>query len=116
MSIISAFPNLNQFPPFLITSPFNPRYNCVAYAYGKYDNGMWPNHNDYWWPPQIPNEMTIRAFQALFESIAFNVCGDGSFEPGYLKIAIFADNNNIPTHAAKQLDNGFWSSKLGRVC
>jgi hypothetical protein len=31
-----------------------------------------------------------------------------------LKVAIYADNFNKPTHAARQLDNGFWTSKLGQ--
>jgi hypothetical protein len=37
-------------------------------------------------------------------------------EPGFEKIAIFAKqsgNKRVPTHAARQLDSGEWTSKLG---
>ncbi len=33
-------------------------------------------------------------------------------EKGFIKIALFA-KDNIPTHAARQLPNGLWTSKLG---
>ena len=30
-------------------------------------------------------------------------------EPGFEKIALYADNSGKPTHAARQLDNGRWT-------
>jgi hypothetical protein len=33
-------------------------------------------------------------------------------EPGIEKIALYA-LNDLPTHAARQLSNGWWTSKLG---
>ena len=30
-------------------------------------------------------------------------------------MAIFADSNDIPTHAARQLADGAWTSKLGQA-
>jgi hypothetical protein len=38
---------------------------------------------------------------------------NGELERGYEKVAIFVDPNNEPTHAARQLPNGMWTSKLG---
>lgn len=36
-------------------------------------------------------------------------------EPGKRKIALYASlGNGQPTHAARQLENGLWTSKLGR--
>ncbi len=35
------------------------------------------------------------------------------FEEGFQKIAIHVDNYNKPTHAARQLQTGEWTSKLG---
>ncbi len=37
---------------------------------------------------------------------------DGSFEVGFEKVAIFA-KNGVPTHAARQIDEHCWTSKLG---
>jgi hypothetical protein len=34
-------------------------------------------------------------------------------EPGSEKIAVFANAKGVPTHAARQLASGFWTSKLG---
>lgn len=43
---------------------------------------------------------------------------DMSLEPGFEKIAIYAKNvagKFEPKHAARQLDNGCWTSKLGQA-
>ena len=36
-----------------------------------------------------------------------------SLEPGSEKVVIFVDNEGLPTHAARQLTDGSWTSKLG---
>jgi hypothetical protein len=38
-----------------------------------------------------------------------------SFEPGYEKVAIYAAPDGTPTHVARQLTSGLWSSKLGQL-
>ena len=35
-------------------------------------------------------------------------------EEGFIKVAIFADSSLRPTHVARQLSNGNWTSKLGQ--
>ena len=40
-------------------------------------------------------------------------CSDGTLEPGFEKVAIYADSSGTPTHVACQLADGRWSSKLG---
>jgi len=47
-----------------------------------------------------------------FETLGYQLCKDGSLEKDVQKIAIF-HLNNVPKHAAKQLPDGMWSSKLG---
>lgn len=49
----------------------------------------------------------------LFSTISYEVCESGDLEQGFTKIAIFSDSNGIPTHAARQLKTGYWTSKLG---
>jgi hypothetical protein len=35
--------------------------------------------------------------------------------PGLEKVALYADANGCPTHVARQLPNGRWTSKLGEL-
>ena len=64
-----------------------------------------------------PTRRSLEAFVAAFESQGYEVCPDGQFEPGFEKVALFvtlSDGGTMePTHAAIQLGNGEWSSKLG---
>ncbi len=41
-------------------------------------------------------------------------CEQSEFEQGFEKIAIYVNNMGKPTHAARQLPSGYWTSKLGR--
>jgi hypothetical protein len=36
-------------------------------------------------------------------------------EEGYVKVAIYADSDKWPTHFARQLKNGNWTSKAGEL-
>lgn len=107
-----AFPNSIS-DPFIITSPQTTHYNCIAWAFGDDTKWYWPNNNNYW-PLEIPNEEKIENFMLLFKSIGYEVCSDGELEQDYLKIAIYESKEGKPTHAARQLANGMWTSKLGQ--
>ena len=61
------------------------------------------------------SEVTLVAFIEAFMALSYEKCEDGSLEDGYQKIALFADDSDLPTHAARQLPNGAWTSKLGRL-
>ena len=101
--------------PFTKTSEIDWTYNCIAWAYGSTTNWFWPKNTGmptWFWPPNIPTEENIESFVKLFESIGYSLCENGKLEEGFQKVAIY-EKNNIPTHAAKQLTNGLWSSKLG---
>ena len=56
--------------------------------------------------------MTIEAFKAAFATLGFEECSDGELEQGFEKVALYA-SGETPRHAAKQLPNGKWASKLG---
>jgi hypothetical protein len=105
-----SFPNLNG-DNHKATSPKSNKYNCIAWAYGVKDNWFWPNEY-YFWPNDIRYEETPEAFIELFRSINYERCDTSLRESGYEKIAIYV-LNNVPTHAARQLPNGKWTSKLG---
>jgi hypothetical protein len=101
-----------------VTSPAtvdytNPVYNCIAFAADNQTLWWWPNPGgEAFWPEGIKREVTRSAFVAAFGTIGYEICGNGAAEVGYDKIAIY-EKNGIPTHAAKQLEDGRWKSKLG---
>ena len=102
------FPALGQ---FRITSPATSDYNCIAWAAADTGRWWWPNPFSYW-PKEAPNQVTLSAFQAAFRSQGYEVCEDSSVEEGYEKVALYTLDGE-PKHAARQLPNGRWTSKLG---
>ncbi|MDA2915927.1 hypothetical protein MYX64_03665 [Nitrospinae bacterium AH_259_B05_G02_I21] len=54
----------------------------------------------------------MMALTVLFEQLGYRVCPEAGLEEGYEKIAIYASRGGA-THAARQLENGKWTSKLG---
>ncbi len=103
----------SMFEPFVITSPKTSRYNCIAWAFEDDTKFYWPDDTKlYFWPSHVPREVTVEAFVKLYESINYKTCDNGDFEDGYNKIAIYS-NNGKPTHAARQVNEKSWTSKLG---
>jgi hypothetical protein len=60
----------------------------------------------------VPREETLDAFVAALATRGFLPCPSHALEQGLEKIALFAAGR-VPTHAARQLANGWWTSKLG---
>ncbi len=107
------FPKLTN--SFKITSEFNRKYNCIAWALGIDDVWWEPDSKGtYFWPPSAPRVLTIEAFILAFAYVGFVQCDHDDYEPGFEKIALFADAVGKPTHVARQLPSGNWTSKLGR--
>lgn len=109
------FPNLTygKDANHKVTSPKTTRYNCIAWATGDIERRWWPGYIDYYWPPGISEEEEISSFVEAFELLGYSLCADGSLEDGFEKVAIYALGNSAPTHAARQLRNGKWTSKMG---
>ena len=110
-SLWSLFPNLraSQFAPI---SPATRDYNCIAWASEDITQWWWP-HPESYWPPEAPREETLDAFTAAYASIGYRKCRNGACKKRFQKIAIYTDSRGTPTHAARQLPNGRWTSKLG---
>jgi hypothetical protein len=107
------FPNLKT---YRVTSPSSEKYNCIAWAAGDAMRWWWPEEGEgIHWPAGIPWEETLSAFSALFAGLGYSPCLHADFEDGFEKIALFADADGYPTHAARQLPGGPWTSKLGRA-
>ncbi len=100
-----------------IKSPFDTKYNCIAFAAGDLQRWWWPSEDDYW-PDGVPRVVAFDAFVLAYKMLGYSPCDDGSLELGCEKIALFGkdrgDGNIVPTHAAIQLSDGRWASKLGR--
>lgn len=99
-----------------VTSDPSTVYNCVAWAAGDEENNWWPDPWVGYWPAGVPRKVTRGAFIKAFETLGYRTCLDGSLEQGLEKIAIFGIGHKgleVPTHVARQLESGGWTSKLG---
>ncbi len=111
--IESAFPKLRR-TGYRVVSPRDNRYNCIAWAAG--DNATWwePDRaKGLYWPPGVVRTISLSALVEAFETLGYEPCEDGAVETDFEKIAIYARESGKPTHAARQLENGRWTSKLG---
>jgi len=99
---------------FSALGPNNPLYNCIAWSIGSRHDWVWPGD-------------TISDFDGLYAQHGYHPLDSVddhalSHEPGVEKIAIYGYISNRPsrakqgpvvTHAARQIDDGQWTSKLG---
>lgn len=112
MISFQAFPHLtpqNHRP----TSPASIDYNCIAWSAG--DTEHWWQPGVYWPIPAQPQEYGIAVLEQLFTSLGYEDCAlNADFEPGFEKVALFAQSL-FYTHAARQLPDGKWTSKLGKA-
>ncbi len=121
-AIINAFPGLANDPHFEITSPYDEKYNCIAWAYSLFTNrwmqfdtdprldGVW-----YWWPEGVTTSQHIDAYIEAFKTRGFKVCNTDKLEKKFVKIALYVNPNTLDClHAARQKKNGIWMSKLGK--
>lgn len=115
------FPLLAGDNNFEISSPKTPDYNCLAWAL-HFDN-RWmqppsitlpPMDSVYYWPEGALQGTSIDCLVDAYRKKGFVICDNPDFEKEYQKIALyFHPENGDWTHAARQLRNGFWTSKMG---
>src|SRR5579871_4456795 len=99
---------------YRITSPASDVYNCIAWAAGDTARWWWPGDpTRTYWPDGVPRLETLAAFRDAFATLDYDACEQADPETGFEKIALFADAEGRPTHAARQLSDGTWTSKLG---
>ena len=108
--IEKAFPQLAK-DGYAITSEQNGTYNCIAWAAGA-NADWWDPAPGYTWPDGAPREYSVGALVAVYKMLGFEICQGADIETGWDKIAIYGDKNGW-THAARQLESGRWTSKLG---
>jgi hypothetical protein len=103
---------------YTLTSDASSRYNCIAWAATDVRRWWWPDvigiqSGVCFWPAGAPVTETLDAFIQAFQTLGYHPCADDEYEPGFEKIAIYVGAVGRPTHAARQLANGRWTSKLG---
>jgi hypothetical protein len=113
--LLQSFPALSS-TTYKITSPYDGKYNCIAWAAEDDTLWWWPDpFLMYYWPSGVPRSLTLEAFVEAYSTIGYKKCEDGNLERGIEKIAIYMNPlNGQPTHAARQKANGKWTSKLGK--
>jgi hypothetical protein len=109
------FPNLLN-SGYSITSPATSEYNCIAWAANDIE-AWWEPDSFYlsFWPDRVPREYSLDAYINVYRTLGYTVCQNAECEEGYEKIAIYVNPDSKPTHAARQLSSGQWTSKLGQL-
>jgi len=102
---------------YQVTSPAAEPYDCIARAAEVTTIWWWPfgDPRKTYWPEGVPREESLEAFRAAFANVGYSACDHAQVEPGYQKVALFADVQGAPLHAARQLSTGRWTSKLGAL-
>lgn len=84
-----------QFPAlrptgYAVTSLATRRYNCIAWAAGDDGQWWWPDRGGVgFWPPGVPREVTLAAFEQAFATRGYSLCETSELETGRDKVAIF---------------------------
>ena len=108
--------------------PVPRAYNCISWAASDPRNCLWWWPSAYW-PPWVRHpEATVACFIKTFRWLGYGVCSDSRREFAYEKVALYGIHNSLqfvglpkadelhnwkPTHMARQLPDGTWSSKIG---
>src|SRR5262249_11213118 len=66
-----------------------------------------------YWPPGARDDLTIDAFVEAYATRGFTPCAGGALVEGIEKIVLYVDVDGAPSHAARQLPDGKWESKMG---
>jgi hypothetical protein len=114
------FPNLRKFGFKRTSEPAYP--NCISFVVGDNKRRWWPGEYPLWspdyWPKapsstaETPNDATLEVFKLGLATENFVECNDGKWAPGFEKIALYGRGREI-THAALQIAEDKWMSKLG---
>lgn len=98
----------------IITSDKSIEYNCFAWAANETRWWGFDEQNQDFWPDDVPKEETLEAYIQIYSQLGYEVCDSGSPEEGYQKIAIYVEDDETPSHAARyNQKTGKWASKLG---
>src|SRR5262249_13007391 len=93
-------------------SPATPAYNCIAWTLGQ-SNVWYDTAPGYYWPPRVRRPATVVTnVIERYRRLGFVECESLDLEPGMEKVVLYSTDGQFQ-HAALQLENGKWTSKLG---
>src|SRR5712691_2546229 len=100
---------------YRIPSPPSSSSNCIAWSVHDATTWWWPDpFGLYYWPESAPGLETLAAFIATYSTRGYAPYADGDLEVGFETVALYVEAHGIPTHAARQVSSGHWTSQLGR--
>jgi hypothetical protein len=108
------FPNLASLG-YVCTSEQDAGYNCIAWAAGDTSRNWDCTRQGGYWPPGADPGETLGHLIGVFQLQGYAVCENGNLEPGFEKVALYADQDGEWQHVARQLPNGQWTSKIGEL-
>lgn len=111
MALDSAFPRLTA-DNHRAASPPTVEYNCIAWA--AKDTERWWQPGTHWPIAAPPGEWGIAVLEGALRALGYEPCDTDRLEVGFEKVALFGDAL-FYTHAARQLPDGTWTSKLGKA-
>lgn len=106
------FPLLLNFE--LIPNSESIEYNCISHTLNIDNDICWPYDENNYWP--VKRELNKESFDSFYEYHGFEKIDflDFSYDPKYIKVALYC-KKGIPTHAAIQINENFWESKVGEL-
>lgn len=98
-----------------LTSDASGDYNCIAWAAGDTSKRWDDEDEDLYWPAQaVLRDGTLASLMEAFGALGYEISDHGDVEEGFEKVALYATEGRWH-HAAKQLPDGRWSSKCGKL-
>jgi len=108
----TRFPNLKA-TDYEVTSLPDRNYNCFAWAANDVVRWWEPIQSPgCYWPDNVPLSYSVETYVSAYQGLGFSLCESPDIEPGSEKLALYV-KDNLPCHAARQLPDGQWTSKLG---
>lgn len=113
-AVEAEFPELVK-AGYKITSPTAKSYNCIAWAANDTERWSWPDSGYLYsyWPSGVDRGISCASFVAAFATLGYVSCEHEALEDGFEKVALYVNDSDVPTHMARQLEDGAWTSKLG---
>lgn len=106
-------PNYSEGVNGKTTSPQTPLYNCIAHSVGTDLTYIWPDPDEeYAWPPALPRNDSIDTFVDFYQLCGYTKCASAILEHGFEKVILYHVAGRV-AHAALQLVDGTWTSKIG---
>lgn len=100
---------------YVKSSEARRRCNCFAWVAGDPSRNWYPGGSPdvSYWPADVRDDLALEAFLEAYGTLGFEPCVGGALVEGVEKIAIFVDGSGDAAHAARQLPDGLWESKMG---